>query len=137
MEGSEDVPISDFLHMIEWKSPFVITLLSVQLMWFVLTVISCWTRKLRMILVSVAAAGAFLAEKFNILLSDNWYRLGLKRNIFDHEGFFMFVFWAVPLAFDIFILVLSYLRELCEAMTMSLKIRAAIKARKENGKKTQ
>lgn len=136
MEES-DVSISEFVEMIEWKSPFVLTLLMFNVIWFLLTIVSCCTRKCRIPLVLVTATGAFLAEKLNIMLSDNWYHIGLKKNIFDHEGFFMFVFWAAPLAFDIFIIVLSYLRELCEAMSMSLKIRAAIRAKKENDKKVQ
>ena len=128
MDGS--VSFTEFVEMIEWKSTFVFALLTFQVIWFVLIGIACWTRKLRMILVSLTATGAFLAEKLNTFLLDNWYHLGLKKNIFDHEGFFIFVFWAVPLTFDVFILVLSYMRELCDTMSMSLKIRAAMKAKK-------
>ena len=130
MEESE-VSIADFVHLIEWKSPFVVTLLVFQLVWFILTIISVWTRRFRITLVSITAAGVFFAEKINTVLTNNWYDLGLKRNIFDRDGFFMFCFWAIPLTFDIFLLVLSFLRELCETMAMSLKIKAAMKTKRE------
>lgn len=127
----EDVSFSEFIDMIEWNSRFIITLIGFQVMWMIFTIMSVWTRRFRMILVFVSAFGAFFAEKLNAILADNWYDLGLQRNIFDREGFFMFVFWAIPLVIDIFFLVLSYLRELCETMAMSLRVKAAIKAKKQ------
>lgn len=135
--NDEKAAFTDFLRSPESRNPFTIGIIAFQIVWLVITAVSIYTKRFRLVIAGLSAGGAFLSETLNSKLSKEWQYFGLSRNLFDDEGFFMFLVWAMPLTLDLFFIVLSLLTDLCNVLALHYKMRTAIEARRSRSKAKQ
>jgi heme exporter protein D len=119
--------IHAFCSAVTWKEPFVMSVVGIQALLLVLTVLSIRTQSLygRMLLFFSLVALSRGAEWSNTFLNSHFMEYGITQNYFDENGFFMTVMICVPAMFLCMALLLSFVWEakdlLIQVKRMELK----------------
>ena len=124
-------PLLLLLHAIEWKTPFMVSLLSFHVIWLFLVIYSLYTKQFRIPVALVSAIISFFTDKMNDFMAINYHSFGLNVNIFDKSGLFAFIFMALPMAFYLFVFFISYFSELFISLKKNLQLREEIKQRRK------
>ena len=123
-------PFVALLHSIEWRTPFMISLIIFQFLWLFIVIASLYSKKLRIPIAIICAMLSYSTDHMNTYLSEHFQQFGLTRNVFDPSGLFGFIFMALPMTFYVFLFVLSYLFELFIMMKKILRLKKEIRTRK-------
>jgi hypothetical protein len=108
----------------------VISVLSFQVLWFLVVSISAWNRFLRIPLALLSALAAFLADTLNSFVSCHYQVLHIDDDTLGESGLFFFLFWAIPMVMDLLIITISFCKELFEVLARSLRMKARIRAKR-------
>lgn len=136
-EEEFDSSISPFIilfHTIEWNSTFMKSLLVFHIIWLAFVFYSLISKHLRGFVALASAAVAYSSQYINNYFSNHYKDLGLTINVFDPSGLFVFIFIAVPLSFYLFVIVISYMKELIDALAMSIKYKKMYQAKQNKQK---
>ncbi|KAF3783193.1 Transmembrane protein [Nymphaea thermarum] len=101
-----------FFHAIDWKEPWLISLLIFHVIIVVVAITSRKHSNFQMILFLLALGGVYLAENINHLLGSNWRKFA-GQNYFDPNGLFLSVLWSGPLLIIAIIILVNTLFNLC------------------------
>jgi hypothetical protein len=101
-----------FFHAIDWKEPWLISLMVFHLVVLITVVVSRKNTNFQMVLFLLALSGVYFAEKLNNLLANNWKNFSTQ-NYFDKHGVFFSVLWSGPLLVIAIIILLNTLFSLC------------------------
>ncbi|KAF5749316.1 Transmembrane protein 18 [Tripterygium wilfordii] len=101
-----------FFHAIDWKEPWLMSLLGFHLVLLIVTIISRKNTNFQMFLFLLSLAGVYLAERLNGILRDNWRNFATQ-NYFDPQGVFLSVLWSGPLLVIALIILINTLFSLC------------------------
>ncbi|XP_031478573.1 uncharacterized protein LOC116249574 [Nymphaea colorata] len=101
-----------FFHAIDWKEPWLISLLIFHVILVVVAIASRKHSNFQMILFLLALGGVYLAENINHLLGSNWRKFA-GQNYFDPNGLFLSVLWSGPLLIIAIIILVNTLFNLC------------------------
>ncbi|XP_057799063.1 uncharacterized protein LOC131014914 [Salvia miltiorrhiza] len=101
-----------FFHAIDWKEPWLISLLSFHVILLVVVFASRRNINFQMFLFLLALGGVYLAERLNHILASNWKSFA-GQNYFDSNGIFLSVLWSGPLLVIAIIILVNTLFSLC------------------------
>ncbi|XP_038695611.1 transmembrane protein 18-like [Tripterygium wilfordii] len=101
-----------FFHAIDWKEPWLMSLLVFHLVLLIATVMSRKNTNFQMFLFLLSLAGVYLAERLNGILSGNWRNFATQ-NYFDPQGVFLSVLGSGPLLVIALIILINTLFSLC------------------------
>ncbi|CAN6440158.1 unnamed protein product [Victoria cruziana] len=101
-----------FFHAIDWKEPWLISLLICHAILVVVAITSRKHTNFQMIMFLLALGGVYLAEKINHLLGSNWRKFS-GQNYFDPNGLFLSVLWSGPLLIIAIFILVNTLCSLC------------------------
>ncbi|XP_065898302.1 transmembrane protein 18-like isoform X2 [Dysidea avara] len=119
-----------FVEAVEWTEPWIIILMVFHLLTFV-TIILSWghfnIQAVILVLLALTCAGS---EWINRFAADN-YRLFTNTQYFDSSGFFIFVILAVPIIFNCFIIIVSWLH-----MAWKMMVKVAVLKKKASERRS-
>jgi hypothetical protein len=88
--------LKDFVRSIQWTEPFILGLICAHLILAFITVKTRNKTNLQNSIFFTSVITVFNVKNLNKLGSENWKQIASK-NYFDENGFFIFVFVALPL----------------------------------------
>jgi hypothetical protein len=105
--------IAAFTSAIRWKEPFVLFLLSFDILMFLLTIYLIRRNSFlgRIFIFCTMAAVSRLLPFFNHYLSNHWEELHISQNYFDPSGTFLAIMLSAPLLLLCMALLISFLWE--------------------------
>ncbi|OEL17874.1 hypothetical protein BAE44_0021106 [Dichanthelium oligosanthes] len=101
-----------FFHAVDWKEPWLISVLSFHAILLLVTIISRRYVNFQLILSALTFSGVFLAERINTFLGQNWKSFS-SQNYFDPQGLFISVIWSGPLLLITILILVNTLVTLC------------------------
>ena len=113
-------PFSLLFQAINWKSFFIWTIIGIQFVIFIITLFSLKYRKIRIPLIIIEFILAFSSQYIAQYCYDHSDKFD-DPNIFDETGFFFFIFWGIPLFFDIVIVIISLIGDLISILSNNIK----------------
>jgi len=121
----------ELLYSVEWKSNFMVLLIAFHIVWLGFTIISVFTRKQRLTFVFFDSLLAYLSERINNHLMHKYKKYGLEVPVFDNSGTVIFFIWAIPFIFSLFLVVISYIRELMDVLALNAQFKLLNKKKTE------
>uniref|UniRef100_A0ACD5ZWE8 Uncharacterized protein n=2 Tax=Avena sativa TaxID=4498 RepID=A0ACD5ZWE8_AVESA len=122
-----------FFHAVDWKEPWVIVMISFQVILLLVTIISRRNINFQLILSALTFSGVFLAEKLNTFLGKNWKSFS-SQNYFDPQGLFISVMWSGPLLLITILIRVNTLVMLCVLMVRWKRAELKHRAHEARGK---
>ncbi|KAF0899586.1 hypothetical protein E2562_020778 [Oryza meyeriana var. granulata] len=104
-----------FFHAVDWKEPWLISMLIFHAILLLVTIISRRNVNFQLILSALTFSGVFLAERINTFLGQHWKSFS-SQNYFDPQGLFISVVWSGPLLLITILILVNTLVTLCLLM---------------------
>lgn len=98
--------ISDFIHMVQWREPFILTLLALQFLIFTLAYTTRNSEFAHIVVLLLIVSITFAAEHLNDYGRTHWMSFA-SQNYFDTSGVFMLVFVTAPFVVLVNFIVVS------------------------------
>jgi len=117
-----------FFHAIDWKEPWLISLMGFHVVLLLLTIFSRKNINFQMCLFLLALAGVYLAENLNRFLGENWKSFA-GQNYFDSSGVFLSTLWSGPLLVIAVIILVNTLFSLCHLIVRWKRAELTYRAR--------
>ena len=115
--------LSNLIQIIPWNSIFMRFLIIFDILMLFFTIFIIKFYDIRIFWALFCSLLAFLSEKINKFLSENFQSLKLKNSIFDENGLFIFFFFALPMSFNLFLILLFFLKDLIFQLSLNLKLK--------------
>lgn len=130
--------ISAFKSAIRWKEPFVLTLLSFDIILLLLTIYLIRRNSFfgRVVIFCIMAAISRLLPSLNNYLSDHWEELHITQNYFDPSGTFLAIMLSAPLLLLCMSLLISFLWEAKNLVIQLKRLELQHKKQQQSKKKT-
>lgn len=122
-----------FFHAVDWKEPWLISILSFHAILLLVTIISRRNINFQLILSALTFSGVFLAERLNTFLAQNWKSFSTQ-NYFDPQGLFISVIWSGPLLLITILILVNTLVTLCTLMVRWKRAKLRHRARQARDK---
>eukprot|EP00891_Asterochloris_glomerata_P009973 jgi/Astpho2/9973/e_gw1.00153.62.1_t len=117
-----------FCAAVDWKEPWILSLLAVQILLFVTVISARKQLGVLAVLFGIATAIAFNAESLNGMARRRW-RSFSGQNYFDPHGVFWSALVSGPLLLDMFIILILYLWSVYQSMVKMKRGELRAKAR--------